>query len=392
MGEEVLAAGVTGGAGVASSLINNLFNLHNQNKANKLNYQMFQEGNKFAHDEAQLAFDRQSQFAWDMFNAENEYNSPINVLKRLEEAGISPFDYFSNGNSPAASGADVGSAAAQPSVANAMRAPTMDLNVVGAADAFSKILGSLSDKKLKDAQAKETIELLDARLKELLSKSNLNDALANYQNFRKMAEEYKLPYEVQQMVADYYETLSQTDLNKSSTALHRAERRLTLTKNKALQEQLPFILANMREDLNVKRSQATLNRSTAALNSEELFRLQDTHDDFVRIQSLVAGHHAIDFQKAAKTLDDYVTQLHNARLISDEEYKQVQSKTKVLQHEADWDTFNRVLNVVERVNDGVNKWAPWAFSREQSEIYSSDVYNGDGELLKTTRSEKRSKY
>lgn len=382
---DIGAAALTGGSQMASSLINGLFNTSMQNKANKLNYKMFQEGNQFAHDEAELAFNRQSQFAWDMFNAENEYNSPIQVLQRLQEAGINPWDYFSNGNSPAASGSDVGSAAAQPSVANAMRAPTLDLNVVGAADAFSKILGSLSDKRLKDAQAKETLTLLDGRLENLLSQANLNKALANYQNFRQMADEYKLPYEVQNLVADYYQTLSQTDLNKASTALHRAERALINTKNQRMQAELPLVLANLREDLNVKRSQANLNNSGAALNREELTRLQDTHEDFVQIQHFMRKNIDIDYQKASRTLNDYVEQMHNARLISDEKYEQAKSQTKLLEHDVDYDHFNRVFNYIERLNDGVNKWAPWAFSREQSDTYSSsksvENYNKDGEYV-----------
>ena len=110
------AALISGGA----DLMNNLFNLYSSNKTNKLNYKMFQEANKFAHDEAQLAFDRESQFAEKMFNAENEYNSPLKMLERLEQAGLSPFDYFSNGNYMGASAQNVNSSAAVPGISHAM--------------------------------------------------------------------------------------------------------------------------------------------------------------------------------------------------------------------------------------------------------------------------------
>lgn len=73
-----------------AAIINGLLGVFSKNKANKqnialqretnaLNYQMFQEGNEFNR-----------QMAFDMFNAENEYNTPAAQAQRLREANLNP--------------------------------------------------------------------------------------------------------------------------------------------------------------------------------------------------------------------------------------------------------------------------------------------------------------
>ncbi|QCS36422.1 minor capsid protein [Capybara microvirus Cap3_SP_363] len=57
-----------------------------QNKTNEMNYKMFKEGNEFN----EYMVDKQNQWNLDQWNRENEYNSPVNQVRLLREAGINP--------------------------------------------------------------------------------------------------------------------------------------------------------------------------------------------------------------------------------------------------------------------------------------------------------------
>lgn len=95
-----------------ASIYNNERNVSAQNRANEMNLQenernrqfnsreaqlqrdfesqQVQIANQFNADEALKAFQRSSKFAVDMWNKENEYNSPTSQIKRLVDAGVNP--------------------------------------------------------------------------------------------------------------------------------------------------------------------------------------------------------------------------------------------------------------------------------------------------------------
>lgn len=108
---DAIAAPINAVASIGSSLIN----AHSQKETNKANARINQENNQFNHDEAVLNRDFQSKEAFktrqfnsqealaadkrardltlEMFNKENQYNTPVNQMKRLREAGINPMSY-----------------------------------------------------------------------------------------------------------------------------------------------------------------------------------------------------------------------------------------------------------------------------------------------------------
>ena len=82
----LLPAAISAGAGLVNGIANifsnksaNKQNIALQRETNALNYKMFQEGNEYNR-----------QLAFDMFNAENEYNTPEAQVERMKQAGLNP--------------------------------------------------------------------------------------------------------------------------------------------------------------------------------------------------------------------------------------------------------------------------------------------------------------
>lgn len=81
--DAILVPALTSGIG---SIVGGLFGSSSQSSANKANIQMQRETNAFNRQ----MFDDQLQYNWDMWRETNEYNSPFNQRKLLEEAGYNP--------------------------------------------------------------------------------------------------------------------------------------------------------------------------------------------------------------------------------------------------------------------------------------------------------------
>ena len=289
----LLGAGVTAG----SNLSNNLFNLYSQNKANELNYKMFKEGNQFAHDEAELAFNRSADFQREMFAAENLYNSPLEMLKRLQKAGLSPFDYFSNGNYQGASSQQAYSPAASPAVSHAMQAPTLDLNFNGAINSFAQIVQTLADKKLKSAEADRILKLTGAEFEKMLSEKNYTDSLKANSDFDRFLKNYKLPYEIQNLMADYRVALTKGDLQEAQKLLSDAETSKVWQESKTTEQLRPYLVANARRLYDVYSSEIIKNRAAASESYEhaDLMHLQQTYQEHM--------NSIADYEREYKTLD-----------------------------------------------------------------------------------------
>lgn len=102
----------------------------NTNNTNKANLQIAQETNQTSKDIAQMVnehneamLNKQIQQQWDMWNAENEYNSPAAQMQRAEDAGINPYQALGMMNSGNAS--SMTSPSAQPAAVPQMQGATM---------------------------------------------------------------------------------------------------------------------------------------------------------------------------------------------------------------------------------------------------------------------------
>ena len=102
----------------------------NTNNTNKTNLQIAQQTNQANKEIAQMSneynqqmLERQIEQEWDMWNAQNEYNSASSQRQRLEDAGLNPYLMMDGGSAGTASG--MTSPAAQPAVVPQMQGATM---------------------------------------------------------------------------------------------------------------------------------------------------------------------------------------------------------------------------------------------------------------------------
>lgn len=251
--------------------LNSALNYKSQKDTNKLNYQMFREGNEFAAQQAELAFNRQSDFAWQMFNAENDYNSPASQFERLMAAGLSPWDYFGKGNSlTSAQGANIGAPMASPLSPIAMRAPSFDMNMTAAADAFSKILGSVSNANLQSKQGKQILELLKPQIEKIESETTRNQIEGQVQKIQTFMNAKKLPSELRKLTSDYLRNIAAANFDDAQTDLTNLKSEFQKLQNYRYDlETIPYI-ENVIQTGNLLRAQANQANSAAALNESSI--------------------------------------------------------------------------------------------------------------------------
>lgn len=126
----VAGAAIGAGADVAVAGMQTAASITNTNNTNKTNLQIAQQTNQANKDIAQMSneynekmLERQIEQEWDMWNAQNEYNSASSQRQRLEDAGLNPYMMMNGGSAGTASG--MTSPSAQPAVVPQMQGATM---------------------------------------------------------------------------------------------------------------------------------------------------------------------------------------------------------------------------------------------------------------------------
>ena len=128
-------------ASTVGNLTDNVVGMVNQNHQNKVNLRMMREQNAFNAEQAQLQRDWQE----DMWNKNNEYNSPEAMISR----GLNPFIGSSAGAGVSRSPASGGSAA------TAAPVPSMQAFRPNFSNVFQS-LASLAEAKASESSARES--------------------------------------------------------------------------------------------------------------------------------------------------------------------------------------------------------------------------------------------
>lgn len=126
----VAGAAIGAASDVAVAGMQTTASIVNTNNTNKANLQIAQETNQANKDIAQMAnehneamLNKQIQQEWDMWNAQNEYNTLSAQMQRAEDAGVNPYQALGMMNSGNAS--SMSSPSAQPAVVPQMQGATM---------------------------------------------------------------------------------------------------------------------------------------------------------------------------------------------------------------------------------------------------------------------------
>lgn len=156
----VAGAAIGAGADVAVAGMQTAASITNTNNTNKTNLQIAQQTNQANKDIAQMSneynekmLERQIEQEWDMWNAENEYNSLGAQMERAKDAGLNPYQAI-GGAVTSGTASSMHSPSAQPAVVPQMQGATMqpaDLSGLsglrGVAANFISLLKSQEDIK-----------------------------------------------------------------------------------------------------------------------------------------------------------------------------------------------------------------------------------------------------
>lgn len=144
--------------GAGSSLVSNIFGMHNQNNANKTNIQLQREQNSWNEK---------------MWNLNNEYNTPVQQVQRLKDAGLNVGLMYSNGHG------DVGNSSAPAQTTSPTHVDSLGSPLTGVVDSFTQVF----DRLLSQKTVESTIRLNDAKALNEISQSKLNKAARNKISF-----------------------------------------------------------------------------------------------------------------------------------------------------------------------------------------------------------------
>lgn len=266
--------------------MNNAFNEKMFDKQVAYNKEMYQQqlGDqwKFYNDSKQNAWDlvgNQQQFQKDMWNKTNEYNSPAAQRSRLEAAGLNPYMML-NGGSAGTAQTMSGSAGAAPSggapSAQGVTPPTATpysadySGVTAGLGRAIDVLSSLSDRKVKEAQADNL---------RIEGKYIAGKAMAQILQMKTEAKTKEARLAMDKLVNDVRKNLmsSQIAVNDQNIAESKARTEIAVTENLMRQQELSFLpqaqklqLAQGAADIAFRYSQKNLTDKQARHEVEKL--------------------------------------------------------------------------------------------------------------------------
>lgn len=365
---------------------------------NALQYKMAQENNwlQQALLRENNQFNRQQ--AIDMFMMENYYNSPVQQMERLRKAGLNPAVMMEGAGGSATGNAD----GSTPSAATAGITPQLPSLTTPhveplptMATGFLSALQQLSQIKLTNAQAKKSgaetnriDTMLDQEFANMQADTDLKKSQKQYQDtmteIQRVFGKSKALADIQESYSRYTLNMLKGDTEKAQKDLLAIEKEFKDTQNKQLIEQAPFLLENIKKTgqfideqkrtemskqsanyaaASAANAQAEKTREETRITRAEARIIEANEDDIIFARRLANANEFQDLGEKASTWLYRFEELKNRRLISEEQLNEAREAVEKAKKENSVYYWNFALSVVERINNGANKWAPWALSR-----------------------------
>lgn len=410
---------IAAGSSLLGSLFNGITSASNTKSTNKTNMQIARETNDMSmaiareNNAAQLAALRENnEFArsqaLEMFNLENEYNTPAAQKQRLLAAGLNPATFYGQGAQVVNSG-DIATPQAQSSgVTSSMPSlvtPTLQTppSVIGAMfSSFSQAasaLRDLSSSDLNKAQSDKIVKLMEGELGKLLSEKDLNAARAKVENVQaQLLEVYgkaKNKAEVQRLIAaaskDLQEALlaqSRNDTEKANKLIADFEAKIRSKNLEVLSEKAPLIIQEAQESVNLikekQRTEQSMQASNYASAEESHSRAQLTDEQFdqlhkmswdnVHIQRYLHYEKSLDYMRLRQTLNDQIKVYRNQNLLTQAQIDNIMqdASRKEKENSAFW--FSYVFDKLERTAKGAAAFIPFTNPHGSSDEGSQRFY------------------
>lgn len=233
-------------------------------------------------------FNRQSAWQEKMWNAQNEYNSPLQQINRLQAAGINPVAALYGG----AAGGSAGNSQSLPSSPNpssgsshSVSSPSsMGYGPLGIASLFSSLA------QMKKANADAGVSKAEEERIKAKTKPEVEGVLASAERDRATARAQqeqaaltaitaelqskfgtdKSVAEINKLVSDSYENYAKGNYDKAQTELTRVTEEIARLDWSYKSESLPTLLTNLKLLGDVYRSESQRNIAQAELSRSEV--------------------------------------------------------------------------------------------------------------------------
>lgn len=271
------------------AILNREFQANMLERSSQLQYQN-------AQNLANQAFTNQKELQTQLYNQQKEFwdyqNDPSTQVQRLAAAGINP-QVLAGGNGVTYTGSSIPQAPSVPTSSGVgLTVPSGSQASVGAMQSgFTGLVGSISGaiKDLaaasqSDASAKETLGLLQSRLKKLDSETAINEVMVNIQN---------LDYEIKKATKDPTIQKSWEELNKLIQETFLTSEQVDATHMKMLRDAEEKWLAKCLADESISRNNKLIKEiAVFTKNNDAYLRLLGSEETRNRAQAREANANA----------------------------------------------------------------------------------------------------
>lgn len=374
-----LGDAATGGLfSLGTSLISGISNNAAQKSANQANIAIANQNNQtqreIAAENNQLQVDMMRennefsrQMAIDMFNMENQYNSPVEQVKRLAAAGVNPAVYFGQGSgqagtadgaSPSAAGSTVSPNMPVMTTPNIQAAPSIVSGSLQALNQMVQMQLAIKQAAKAGAETSQIQALTDVQYKKLIKETENIEVQTNAQRFENemnyLFEWSERNWRLKNLIKDVAKkgveitTLaSQGKYYEAQALLADAERELTNSRNTEIKLRIPYIVPTLQAQIDLYKAQeseeyasAAEHRAGARLSNEQASQLEDMHDFIVSIKE---NEKMISDKNVKIKMDTYMNEIQkiadeaqiaeNQKNLLNEQIKEAQEKVKLAQKE-----------------------------------------------------------
>lgn len=335
---------------------------------------MMRENNQFSRD-----------MAIDMFNLENQYNSPVELVKRLEAAGINPAVYFGQGagsvanadaSSPSSAGSTISPSLPTLTTPNIQAAPPI---VSGFIDGLQQLVNMQLTAKQAEKTGVETGKLqkfMDEEFQSLVL-SNKNQEIKNnadqfqYQMetmFAKAERGTRLAHMIQQIYdlgASIQLKAAQGRLADAQSDLAKMEKEFTNSRNTELKLKMAYVVPLMKAQIDLLGAQSEASRASAQesraqvqLTTQQAERIKEARPVLLEIDKQTRNSLANKNYEFDNTIADRIRMVTSQMKLQEKELERIDALIERAKKENNIYYLQQAIHMLREISDGVSNYIP----------------------------------
>lgn len=383
-------------AEVGSSLISGIAGNAAQKSANKANIQIAEQNNQTQRDIAaannqnQIDMMRENnQFSRDMalemFNLENEYNSPVEQLKRLQEAGVNPAVYFANQNgsagtadgaTPSAAGSTISPQLPNMVTPTVQAVPPIVTGVLGALTQLANISQTKAQAKKLGVETDKLQKFMDEEFNSLVLNNKNLEIKNNADQFQYQMEQMfaqaergsrlaKTIQEIYNLGADIQLKAAQGKLAQAQADLAKMEKEFTNSRNTELKYKLPYVVSLMKGQIELLNAQAGESRASASehyarveLTKQQAERIKEARPVLLEIDKLNRDNLSNNKYEFDQTIGDKIKMVTQQMQLQGKELDRIDALIERAKKENNIFYLQQAIHMLREISDGVSNYIP----------------------------------